>query len=105
MEINFRFLFIWVLCVNLGMILTSFVPGSYNFLTEIIPAIFNTYPKTLINSLFLTVMPIGSAIGSLLGGHFITRGRRLGVLAAEVFLMGGIGVSLIYPNLYLLLFG
>ena len=105
MEVNFRFLFIWVLCVNLGMILTSFVPGSYNFLTELIPAIFSQYDKTLINSLFLTVPAVGSAIGSLLGGHFITRGRRLGVMAAELFLMGGIAISLIFANLYLILFG
>lgn len=95
----------WLITINLGMIMAGYIPSSYGFLTDVVPAVVQKENKVLINSLFLTVIPIGIAIGGVLGGTFMAKGRRCGMFLANGLILIGIAVSIMTDILSLMLLG
>ena len=57
------------------------------------------------HSLFLTVNPIGFAIGGILGGSLMSNGRRRGLFLADTILFIGVTISVITSIDYIMLAG
>ena len=109
-KINLPYLAAWMGIVSVGMFQFGYGIGMFNNFTSVLFYQYKAEGKAFFsniddfNAAVTTVVPLGAAFGAFTGGLLCSLGRRNAIFIANMFIIIGAGITMIF-NLWALLGG